>query len=376
MSDLTYLSGYYGMQNSGDDALMLATAWGARKYLGDENFKISNTTRVNVPGFGKFEPPLKVVQRFKGENRMRQYHSAIKCDRIIFGGGSVLHNSHDIGIKRHLIKLAGKDGALALGIGIGPFRDARAEYVCAEFLKECEYVGVRDQRSFDIARSIAPDANVEYTFDLAPLLLLNEDYQSRSIDRSGICVCLCSKERFDGDVEIEEERVKKIAQSLEYIYKVTGRKITLLDFNGHLTLGDNWIHNKLKQYLPAEVLEAHILYTENPLEVMQVLETFELVIGMRLHAVILSYLVNTPVISLNYHQKCSELSNQIGLASSHQFNTSDIDHKQLTDTIEHSLSMEHIMPTLPVTTAIEMSLKNWRVNSEAADQNIRRYSSV
>ena len=29
-----YLCGYYGMENSGDDALLYATAWGARNFLG------------------------------------------------------------------------------------------------------------------------------------------------------------------------------------------------------------------------------------------------------------------------------------------------------------------------------------------------------
>jgi polysaccharide pyruvyl transferase WcaK-like protein len=35
-----YLVGYYGMRNSGDDALMYATAWAAKNILGCNNTKV------------------------------------------------------------------------------------------------------------------------------------------------------------------------------------------------------------------------------------------------------------------------------------------------------------------------------------------------
>jgi len=361
----THLCGYYGMQNSGDDALLFATAWGAKKYRKASTISVSTPRQLSVPGFGVVAAPLKQTQRFRGENRLRHYGAALRSHSIIFGGGSVLHNSHDIGIKRHLVKLSGHQ-ALALGVGIGPFRDVGAEKSCALFLQECEFVGVRDKNSFDIAKTLAPNANIELTFDLAPLLRLHEQFKREGFGdkpRKGVCVCLCPKERLVGNTHIEAERLAELAYALMKIHSETGRQITLLDFNGNSgLLGDKPVHQELLALIPEGVVKEHLHYHHDPLTVVNKLAGFELVIGMRLHASIMSYLVETPVVSLNYHSKCVGWCEQVGLASSLQFETDALDAESLSHAVVSGLQNGFPATQLSINDALARSLKNWRVS--------------
>ncbi|WP_045857211.1 polysaccharide pyruvyl transferase family protein [Teredinibacter purpureus] len=356
----TYLCGYYGMNNTGDDALMLATAWGAQQHLGAQHFILNSPQTLKMPGFPALPAQLNSNQRFRGENRFRQYACALRSRRVIFGGGSVLHNSHDIGIKRHLIRLSGKKSALALGVGLGPFRDTGAEKVCAKFLHECQFVGVRDQHSFDIAQAIAPTANVKITFDLAPLITQHPLYSPAHTKRRNIAICLCPHERLSGNWAAEKKRLNELAQTIIDVHQHTGRHVTLLDFNGHPSLGDNRVHQELQQLVPGNIINNHIGYNTNPLDVLTLLSQFELVLAMRLHAAVFAFLANTPILSLNYHSKCVGWCEQIKLAQSMQVDSGNIHAANLTPIIINGLNDGFVQPERPIKDAVEAAMKNWR----------------
>ncbi|SMF54653.1 Polysaccharide pyruvyl transferase family protein WcaK [Alteromonadaceae bacterium Bs31] len=378
MNNRSYLVGYYGMRNTGDDALMLATAWGANTFLGSSEFIVNSPRTVRLPGEQVLPATLAEVQGIRGENRLRQYANALRSNTVIFGGGSVLHSSQDIAIKRHLIKLSGNKQALALGVGVGPFKDNRAEKLCTKFLNECEFVGVRDQQSLDIAKAIAPAANVKLTFDLAPLLTLNKHYTAERNERVGIAICLCPNERLSGGMSDEVSRLNVLAEALTRIYIETGRKVTLIDFNGHDSeLGDNKVHQELKWRLPEVLVKEHLYYNENPLQVLKRLAGFELVIGMRLHAAILAYLAETPVIPLNYHSKCAGWCEQIGISEDYIFDSRQFDPQHLVNEATSILSGNYKQPTLTTAKATELALNNWRFqNASEKNEDFGGYSAI
>lgn len=380
-----YLSGYYGMLNTGDDALMLAAAMGAQQWLDASDLTISSYRPLEMPGFGAFRKRLSDPQRFRGENRLRNYWQGLRNQRVIWGGGSVLHSLQDITIKRHMIQLTGS--GIGLGVSLGPFENTHAEKACAKWLNECEFVGLRDKASFDLARALAPNANTALTFDLAPQLLLNPeldlplDYQ-----RAGICLCLCPVERLSGDKGREQKRLAELAKLLVEIYRQTGEPITLLDFNGHITLGDAQVHRDLQALLPADVPVEYLPYQSNPLRVLQKLANFKLIISMRLHAAIFGFLVKTPVFSINYHQKCEGWGDQIKLARHLQLPLHKVlkqgaawqsqFSEQLVDTVTSGLEEGFMAPELEPTQALTMSLANWRLGNEIIQHCIGRYSAV
>lgn len=371
-----YLCGYYGMSNSGDDALLLAAAWGAREFLGAKEFKVSCQKPVQLADIVSSTATLSAPQTFRGENRLRQYFMAMSTQSVIFGGGSVLHTAQDINIKRDIMRFAGKESSAALGVGIGPFKNIEAEKSCGKFLNECGFVGVRDKGSFAQAKSIAPNANVRLTFDLAPGLLRIRA-PKKPVAREGVCVCLCPVESLAGNMDAERKNIDRIAKTLRGIYKATGESITLLDLNGHETLGDSIPHSYLREKLGADVPVKHLRYQQDPLAVLDTLATFKLVVSMRLHGSILAYLAETPVISLNYHSKCEGWCEQVGMHVDMQYRSDDIDREKFVETVYRGLSEGFPSPLLRIEEAVRRSLTNWSFDhGQAIKQNFCSHSSL
>ncbi len=362
-----YIVGYYGMQNSGDDALMYATAWGANKYLSCDHNKIGLYGDHNRHTPATQQLNLNFKQSFPGQNRLAHYKAAIKSKRIIFGGGAVLHSTTDINLKRHLMSLASPEKSRAVGVSIGPFQSVAAEKACARFLNECAFVGVRDANSLAIANSIAPQAKVEKTFDLAPLLLCANKFVQPSTPRKGIALALCSV-AIDPmgkiDLVAEQQRLNQLCQLITTLYNNTGEAITLIEFNGHSVLGDWVINNAIKARLSNKIPLIIKPYNPNPFAVMNDLASYKALISMRLHGSILGYLAKTPVLSINYHQKCAGWCQQIGLAESYQLNIAEQQISQLIEPLEQGLTQGFIAPKLPVSVALNKALLNWSTSYE------------
>ena len=355
-----HLVGYYGMKNSGDDALLAATLWGAQTFLDAE--RISASTPSDLQVFDHtFAPNLCEQQVFRGQRRFQAYQSAFFSKRLIFGGGSVLHSAQDIQVKRHMMKLSKGHEHMAVGVGIEPFTNKEAETECIRFLNECAFVSVRDHESYNIATSIAPTANITQAFDLAPLLLKHPKFKLQPTERMGIAVCLCPHERLKGHPEKEQQRLTEIADALITTYQQTGEPITLIDFNGHPELGDHQVNMELKSllnkrpYVPCRIQS----YDANPFRVLQRLASYKAIISMRLHGSILGYLAGTPLISLNYHNKCRGWCESIGMPSALSMELCDIEHDALACRMINGLSHGFERPKLPRSSAINLALTNW-----------------
>ena len=218
-----YLCGYYGMRNTGDDALLFASAWGAQTFLNVKKIAVSAPCNMRIPEVEMPYSSLSAKQHCKGHHRLQHYVTAAKSQRVIFGGGSVLHTASDIKMKTDMIRLSGRPG-ISIGVGVGPFVDTASELACAEFLRRCDHVGARDSESFAIAKSIAPDANLTQTFDLAPQLLCGFNIPFANTERRGLAINLCPVGKFDAVSNADIERVNAIARVILQFWHETGER--------------------------------------------------------------------------------------------------------------------------------------------------------
>jgi polysaccharide pyruvyl transferase WcaK-like protein len=276
------------------------------------------------------------------------------------------------------MSLSSPKNSLAVGVGIGPFTSIAAEKSCAKFLHECGYVGVRDSKSLEIAQSIAPKANINKTFDLAPLLLCTKKYKPQKSERKGIAFTLCSvglNAMGKTDKNAEQQRIKQFTQLMTQLFQKTGEPITLIEFNGHSSLGDWKINNNIVDRLSKTIPVTIKKYDPNPIALLENLSSYKAILSMRLHGAILGYLANTPVLSVNYHSKCRGWCDEIGMNADYQIDLSNLDIEQIVTQIVKGLSTSFIPPTLPVDTAIKNSLSNWSIQNEQ-HKFYRHYSTV
>jgi polysaccharide pyruvyl transferase WcaK-like protein len=290
-----YIVGYYGMQNTGDDALLYAAQWASHHLLSSERNLVSSASKRKSIEFGNIKAIPEA--RFRGHQRLLHYRNALQSKKIIFGGGSVLHTETDIEFKRPLIALAGRKESRCVGVGLGPFNSIGAEKACAKFLSECGFIGVRDQQSYDIALNLCPDANVKLTFDLAPIMLCHKQNKLVEIERSGIMFNFCPQATNpfgNTDSEVELKRIQRAAEVIERTWLETGEPIHLVDFNGHSKFSDYEVHCKIIDQLSNNVPVTHTPYDPNPFSVLQRIAGFKASVCMRLHASIMSFMANTP----------------------------------------------------------------------------------
>lgn len=380
-----FLYGYYGMHNAGDNALLLAAAWGAKHYLHADNFTVNSPSSFKLPVVGSIHSLIKEKQKFRGQNRLYQYGAAWKNDHLIFGGGSVLHCARDMQHMRHLCSL-NQGLSLALGVGLGPFKNVAAERECKKLLERCDFIGLRDKHSYRMAKELAPNANAELTFDLAPMLLSIPELSSKpnalklqslaksSINkqadskRRGIAVALCPVERFSGDFASETYRLKALARSLALVHALTGEPIYLFDFNGHQTLGDGAVHKQLKQLIPSKVPVIYYHYQCNPALIIEKFKRMRAVVAMRLHAAVFGYLAGTPTLNLSYHSKCDGWNDQIGLPAAHRFSAFDFNEMKLQKVLLDGLSQGFDQPALSHSQALQESLKNFSLEQFSMEE--------
>lgn len=356
MRNYDYLiAGYYGMQNTGDDALLASVCTGIARQQPDANIAITATRSE----YGAAVLPDS--QRFRGHNRFALYRAAARSTSIVFGGGSTLHTRRDIELKNHMLSCAKGGPHSALGIGLGPFADLRTFEACRKLLNKLSFVGVRDMESLYICDAMDLQTPYELTFDLAPAYLGSVAPMSTQLERSGIGVSLCPVESIQNkDTANENIRIHSLARVLSETARITGETVVLFDFNGHEQLGDADLNSRLQMALDREVSVKRIPYSTNPLHHLDQIARLKCIVGMRLHAQIYAFMAGTPVVALNYHSKNAGWAEQIGMPAQYQFDCQSFDHNQLFLTLVRGLSRGFSENLLPVNQAIELSKRNWR----------------
>ena len=359
-----FLVGYYGMQNTGDDALLAAAAWGVRRFLAPDQVLVNVATLPKFPGADLLSPVFLPAQRFKGENRLRGYRAALLARSVLYGGGSLFHTSSVIRSNITQLRLAGKGPHYAVGVALGPFRTSQDERSCAEFLRRLEFIGLRDRESLEMARALAPSLRSELTFDLAPLFPRCAGLELGSLasggERRGLGLSLCDYERFSGgDAGREEVRRGKLVQLLRRLDPDQVDELVFIDFNGHPLYGDGRLHREIAAALEHRFRIRHLPYLGDPARMLREIASLRAVLAMRLHAAVFGYLAATPTLVLSYHPKCAAWARDIGMAERYLFDSSEFDGALLSAALGELLEGSYLAPGLAPAEAEALALKNW-----------------
>lgn len=354
------LIGYYGYSNTGDDAFLAVSAWGAAHVFG--HHEMWATTRQPLTVCGYTIQPVYGRSWFPRQNVLRAYWRASRVNQVIFGGGSNFHTRTYMDEWCRWLDLAGAGPHRAVGVSIGPFRDHDAEDACARLLSRLTFVGVRDAASYERAVKLAPGTTVEYTFDLAPLLPLaaQATIPAGTQERRGLGIALCNYERFiDGDIAGEMRRVEQVAAAIQRAAQ-RGRldELVLIDFNGDARGGDHQVHCALIDLLGGVIPVRHVCYVLDPMQAMNTIAGLRGIIAMRLHAAVFAYVTETPALLLAYHEKCHEWARTVGADTSLIFNAFHLESEALATGI-HQMFSAYTRPKLPLFQAQQRALRNW-----------------
>ncbi len=330
------ISGYYGFNNAGDEAI-LASIIGS---LRERQPNIDITVLSNNPDDTREQYDINAISRKKFSDVWRAMKSS---DMLISGGGGLFQDvtsSRSILYYLGLIKMAKllKKKVVVLANGIGPVRKKFNRYLTKSIVNKVDLITVRDEVSRNVLKRMGVTQKIYLTAD--PALLLKDTDESK-----------IRKEKLDSMLDFKEEGrtligvsvrnwkdfesfSEKIVYFLDYVLE--NHDVDLLFIPMHYKTDlepSKTIIGKLKgrAYLVEEELNHH--------ELRYLIGKMDMVIGMRLHSLVFASEKGIPVMGIVYDPKVNsylEMINQISLG-----NVENLDHVQMVSLFEKNFNNKH-----------------------------------
>ena len=280
------ISGYYGFDNFGDEAILGVLINHLRgndiTVLSSNPEKTGRTHNVN--SLNSFNPKL-IVERLP------------KFDMLISGGGSLLQN---VTSNKSLFYYCGlinimaslKKDVVIFAQGIGPVKGFWGKLIVKSALKKCKYISVRDVKSQELLKSWGIESNLVCD----PIFDLNVPTPKRT-RKVGIQL----RKFASLTDELFDEIIKQVA------LKFSDREIELICFQDSEDEGISKVFlNKLKKKNPT--INANIIKNLTNKEVIEKVSEYDYLIGMRFHACLLGLKYGIKTLAISYDPKVETLA--------------------------------------------------------------------
>lgn len=287
------LSGYYGFDNVGDDAILLSIIQGLKKWQHD----IEITVLSNNPSATEQTYGLKAVNRWK----MKEIHQLLKtADGLISGGGSLMQDQtgmKTIPYYAGVIQIAKwlKKPVFVYAQGMGPINHTLSKFIVRKTFNKVDQITIRDKASQTLLTEIGVRKEVKIVPD--PVMGLNGgDFHCEWLEHESLTAesyISVSVRDWPSTIAYKE----KIAHSLDQLVR-QGEQIVFLPMHGEHDL-------KTSQEVAALMQEKSLIAPSDLSieEKIAVIGQSQLLIGMRLHSLIFSAIYATPFIAISYDPK-------------------------------------------------------------------------
>lgn len=336
------------MSNFGDDLFGVICQSSAKRYwhkdsrlvgppipLADTQCTIPSWFPVNLYGGGG-----KVGQT----SRLVSFlHATATADILALGGGSIVTSRSSF--RRPLMIAAQRIRNLrlaAVGISIGPFEGARDEQNAANFLENFSYISVRDKRSYDCALAMGLEDMVHSGRDLAGLigLVLPNAATQKMRGLSCIGVSLCNYSEGAGYAAPKKGTLSNALATAISAWRAGTARVYILVLNEHSEKGDRELSKNFQVCLAARGVDAEIVsYRKLGLiETINKMKECDAIISARLHGAIVAYMLGIPFAIVDYHSKCADFADDVGLSDVQRITASRSSAEDLATTIDAILN--------------------------------------
>lgn len=296
MSKKIVVSGYYGFNNAGDEAILLAVLNGLRKKIPDADITVFSGN----PQLTRERHDVKSVHRF---NLFGILKTLFKSDLLLSGGGSLLQDVTSIKSLLYYLTILFLGSVLSKKVmlyaqGIGPIDRKWLRNLTAFVLKRVDVLAVRDEESQKFLLSLGvKDEKIKLTADAVFTLpkielkdgevLLNRYGVKKNQEIVGVAIRSWNNDKFLG----------ALVDALD-ILADAGKQIFLIPLQ---YAADITIAKKLQKAMRHD---AKILDGEHSAEeLLSLTGNLNLLIGMRLHSLIFAAVMGVPFVALDYDPK-------------------------------------------------------------------------
>lgn len=320
-------SGYYGMRNTGDDAFVEIAQWGSKEFWATDSVRflakssVLPTTMTPVQGY-PFSIPLMY--------RLQRWLLLKKTKYLVMAGGSTFNDVQRGSIKDIAQRMKAKNHKLklgAIGVSIGPFTSSESERQIVAYLKNMDFLSLRDTRSYEFAKSLNLDYEPVEAFDLAAML--PEIYGSEPIapkKEKMIGVSFNQEESHivGGDLRNETRRKQFMVNVLRHLNANSAARFRFFIFNANAIRGDEEITKEIIQ--ESGIVDFEVFpYNESVISTWKAIRECSLMVSSRLHASIFACFAGIPFFSIEYHRKCTDFLKDVGQHQGYLWGDGEID---------------------------------------------------
>lgn len=315
------LIGMFGGFNTGDEAILaseLSMVKGiypnARiiviSYNPEYTFSIYNVESIKNPGigFGWFKYGKTIIKEIRNSSL------------IIIGGGGIIQDVHSCwAVARYfqfafLAKLFAKK-VITLALGVGPLKSKFVRWFTKVVFKLPDCISVRDKYSYNYLKNLGVDKTVNITSDPAFLLKMKESYKNRNISKSKLKIGFALRNWINLDIT-------SLVKTIEWLICELNAEVILIpfEFSYKSKLGSDidFIKYLFRKINVPNIKKQNLVIKCNMMDyqkIMDIISKLDLLIAMRFHAIIFSFLQNIPVIGIVYDEKVRELFREFNILS-------------------------------------------------------------
>jgi len=317
------MSGYYGFDNSGDDAILKAIVKDLKKVNEDLNITVLSNNPTKTEGMY----PVVAINRFKLGELLR----AIKdSSLLISGGGSLLQ---DVTSTRSLLyylavmtiaKLCGKP-VMVYANGIGPINKSINRFLSKLVLNKVDLITLRDDDSKNYIddmkvknKEVFVTADPVFTLDPSSKEIVDNIFDIEGIPKDSNLIGISVRQW-----KKAENLEQIIAKTIDHIIDVYGVKVVLIPMHYPEDLE---ISTSILNMVSCK--DCYVLKEKYSVEeIMGVIKELDIIIAMRLHSLIYAATQSIPMVGLVYDPKVEGILNTIGME--YMSNVESLDYDKL-----------------------------------------------
>jgi len=301
------IHGFYGQGNLGDEAILMALLREFNK-LPELRITVFSTRPEEVSKLHK----VKSIHSRRTREFLRRIYEIKRSNLFILGGGGLLkdYGATSANIKRwlELLILAQKlkTKTALCAVGVENIHYPESKRLIRNTLNKTNLITVRDNISKKILQQVGVAREIKVTTD--PAVLLNPEplKTKKLIGPPKIIVCIrhwYDKGFYIANPEVNKNFIKSLSITADFLIENYGASIDFVPFRTTSYDDDRIIAKQVLSYMKYRG-KAHIYSCVPEVnEFIKMARQSSLVIGMRLHSLILGTSVGVPVIGLEYMPK-------------------------------------------------------------------------
>ncbi len=336
-------TGYYGMGNFGDDLFGAVCTAAARQLWHAQPLVVG--PRLDGVDAGCTVASEAMAARYgdtgaagKGIRLLSFCRGVLGSDVLVLGGGSVITGRESF--RKPLMLGAQRMRGLSLaavGVSVDPFRSEEARRRVAEFLGRFAYISVRDRRSFELVSSLGLETTLHAGRDLAGMLPLLSPRPPKTPRLPGQMLTLgVSPCNYSVRPEYPAPEPAQWEDALiDALVELAPRlplQVKVFSLNRHPRHGDEALATDLQRRLQAKGLSASTWFyrDRDPVKGVAAIAECDAMVSARLHGAIVAYMEAVPLVMVDYHRKCRDFADDIGLPGSQRITGQSHDRRAWT----------------------------------------------